>query len=316
MPLLQIECLESRINKPCEHYGQFAISPLNSSQAITVGNALRRTLLSDLEGTAIVAARIAGIHHEFSTIPGVREDVLEILLNLKSIVFRSSVKESHVGKVKVQGPGIVTAGLLELPMGIELVDPRQYIATICTKTIFELEFRLETDVGYKVINTSVDSMGSDFLQIDSRFMPVKQVNFTVQETSQTNSKAQDTLFLEIWTNGSITPQDAVSRGSKLLAKFFNSLKNLNFKPKVDEFSNDNQIVGKVSIEELQLSVRAYNCLKRAQIHSISDLLDYSYTTLLEIKNFGQKSADELVEALEKRYGISLPYEGHTVISED
>nr|YP_010336572.1 RNA polymerase alpha subunit [Rhodospora sordida]UNJ14978.1 RNA polymerase alpha subunit [Rhodospora sordida] len=308
MSLLQIECLESRIDKPREHYGQFAISPLNSSQALTIGNALRRTLLSDLEGTAIVAARIAGVNHEFSTIPGVREDVLEILLNLKSVIFRTQMKEPQVGRIRVQGPGVVTAGLLELPPGVELVDPRQYIATICNNSIFELEFRLETNIGYKIINRGIDHMASDFLQIDSRFMPVKKVNFSIQEVQFDILKDKETLFLEIWTNGSITPQDAISKAADLLSRFFNSLKNLDFKYQIEEFNSEEQVVAQVSIEELQLSVRAYNCLKRAQVHSVADLLNYSYEELLEIKNFGQKSAEEVVDALSKRYGIRLPYE--------
>nr|YP_010336375.1 RNA polymerase alpha subunit [Goniotrichopsis reniformis]UNJ14781.1 RNA polymerase alpha subunit [Goniotrichopsis reniformis] len=308
MSLLQIECIESRINKPCEHYGQFSIRPLNSSQALTIGNALRRTLLSDLQGTAIVAARIAGVNHEFSTIPGVREDVLEILLNLKSIIFRTQIKEPQIGRIRVQGPGIVTAGLLEVPSGVQLVDPRQYIATICNNSIFELEFRLETSTGYKIINRGIESMSSDFLQIDSRFMPVKKVNFSIEELPFDISKDKDTLVLEIWTNGSITPQDAISQAADLLARFFNSLKNLDYTYPIEELSSEEQVIGQISIEELQLSVRAYNCLKRAQIHSIGDLLDYSYEELLEIKNFGQKSAEEVVDALNKRYGIQLPYE--------
>nr|YP_010338512.1 RNA polymerase alpha subunit [Rhodaphanes brevistipitata]UNJ18462.1 RNA polymerase alpha subunit [Rhodaphanes brevistipitata] len=308
MSLLQIECLEARIDKPREHYGQFAISPLNSTQALTVGNALRRTLLSDLEGTAIVAVKIAGVSHEFSTIPGVREDVLEILLNLKSIIFRSEIENSEKGKIRVQGPGIVTAGLLELPVGVEPVDPRQYIATICNNTIFELEFRLETNIGYKVINRGIDDISSDFLQIDSRFMPVRKVNFFTEELQSQYSQNKETLFLEIWTNGSITPQDAISKAANLLTSLFNALKNLDFTHHIEEVNHEIETIGQVSIEELQLSVRAYNCLKRAHIHSVADLLDYSYEELLEIKNFGQKSAEEVIEALYKRYGISLPNE--------
>jgi len=308
MSLLQIECLESRIDKPREHYGKFTICPLNASQAMTIGNTLRRTLLSDLEGTAIVSAKIAGVNHEFSTIPGVREDVLEILLNLKSIIFRAQIKEPQVGRVRVQGPGVITAGLLELPKGIELVDPRQYIATICNNTIFELEFRLETNVGYKIVNRELNQMSSDFLQIDSRFMPVKRVNFSIEEMPFNNAKNTGTLILEVWTNGSITPQDAISRAATILTSYFNSLKNLDFNYKVEEFTPEEQAIGQVLIEELQLSVRAYNCLKRAQIHSVADLLGYSYEELLEIKNFGHKSAEEVIEALDKRYGIRLPCE--------
>nr|YP_010335981.1 RNA polymerase alpha subunit [Tsunamia transpacifica]QUE27871.1 RpoA [Tsunamia transpacifica]UNJ14387.1 RNA polymerase alpha subunit [Tsunamia transpacifica] len=310
MSVLQIECLESRVDKPREHYGQFAISPLNSSQALTLGNALRRTLLSDLEGTAIVSVKIAGVNHEFSTIPGVREDVLEILLNLKSLIFKTITSEPQIGRIKVQGPGIVTAGLLELPAGIELVDPRQYIATICNNSIFELEFRLETSLGYRSLQRGVDETASDFLQIDSRFMPVEKVNFSFEENPLYSStkKNKETLLLEIWTNGSITPQDAISKTADLLTRFFNSLKNLDFEYPIEESKKDELNINQISIEELHLSVRAYNCLKRAQIHLISDLLQYSQEQLLEIKNFGQKSAEEVIEALYKRYGIRLSTE--------
>nr|YP_009296912.1 DNA-directed RNA polymerase alpha subunit [Bangiopsis subsimplex]AOM66255.1 DNA-directed RNA polymerase alpha subunit [Bangiopsis subsimplex]ARO90383.1 DNA-directed RNA polymerase subunit alpha [Bangiopsis subsimplex] len=308
MSLLQIECLESRIDKPRDHYGQFAISPLRSSQAITIGNALRRTLLSDLEGTAIAAVKLAGVNHEFSTISGVREDVLEILLNLKSIIFRTQIQNSGLGRVRVQGPGIVTAGLLELPPGVELVDPRQYIATICNNSIFELEFRLETNTGYKIVNRGVDEKSLDFIQIDSKFMPVKKVNFFMDETQSNNLFEKETLLLEVWTNGSLTPQEAVSQSASLLTKLFNSLKNLDFKCETEDISTNEHNTAQIPIEELQLSVRAYNCLKRAQINSISDLLNYSNEELLEIKNFGQKSADEVIDALYKRFGIRLVYE--------
>jgi len=143
MTHFQIECIESKAEGTSKQYGRFIIDPLQPGQGITVGNSLRRTLLSDIQGTAIIAVRIAGVNHEFSTITGVREDVLEILLNLKEIVLKSKTNESQIGRLRVQGPAVITAGLLDLPPEIEVVDKRQYIATICNNTIFEMEFRIE-----------------------------------------------------------------------------------------------------------------------------------------------------------------------------
>ena len=143
MTKFEIECVESKIDGPRDYYNQFIIQPLEQGQGITVGNALRRILLSDLEGIAIVAVRIAGVSHEFSTIPGIREDVLELLLNLKEIVFKNNITESNIGRLSVQGPAIVTAADLDLPSGMELIDPEQYIATICGNNMLEMEFKIE-----------------------------------------------------------------------------------------------------------------------------------------------------------------------------
>jgi len=306
MTHFQIECIESKTEGTSKQYGRFIIDPLQPGQGITVGNSLRRTLLSDIKGTAITAVRIAGVNHEFSTITGVREDVLEILLNLKEIVLKSKTNESQIGRLRVQGPAVITAGLLDLPPEIEVVDNRQYIATICNNTIFEMEFRIEQGYGYKLVDNYSHEQSIDFLQIDAVFMPVKKFNYTIQEKRINSQLIQEKLILDLWTNGSLSPQQAISEGSKILTNLFHPLTNINFKPaqKIDE--NKNSTINQVLIEELKLSVRAYNCLKRAQIHSISDLLDYSQEELLEIKNFGQKSAEEVIEALKNRLGINLP----------
>nr|YP_010338658.1 RNA polymerase alpha subunit [Glaucosphaera vacuolata]UNJ18608.1 RNA polymerase alpha subunit [Glaucosphaera vacuolata] len=280
--------------KPRNHYGRFLIEPLKQGQGITIGNALRRTLLTDLTGTAIVAIRIVGIDHEFTCIPGVREDVLEILLNLKQIIFKSNITEPQIGRVKVQGPAVVTAGLFELPSEIGIVDPSQYIATICNNTIFEMEFRIEQGQAYRIVEKGIDNTFADFLPIDAIFAPVMQANYEVEEIRVKK------LMIEIWTNGSCSPEEALSKASNILSQIFYTLKNLKYVQKV-KYVKINQI----SIEELQLSVRAYNCLKRAKIHFISDLLEYNYEDLLEIKNFGQKSADEVMAALSDRFGINL-----------
>lgn len=308
MAQFEIECIESRIDGPRDHYDKFVLEPLDQGQGITIGNSLRRVLLSDLQGTSIVSVRIAGVNHEFSTIPGIREDVLEILLNLKEVVLKSDNNESMIGRVRVQGPAIVTANDFELPPEINLIDPKQYIATICGNNVLEMEFRIEKGKGYRLIEKGIDETSLDFLQIDSIFMPVKKVNYIVEDVRYKQNKVQDRLILEVWTNGSISPKEAISQSSNILTNFFTPLKNINFKPEENNDLQEDSKINQILIEELQLSVRAYNCLKRAQIHSVADLLDYSQEDLLEIKNFGQKSAEEVIDALKKRLGINLPKE--------
>ena len=308
MTHFQIECIESNTEGTSKQYARFILEPLKQGQGITIGNSLRRTLLADLEGTAIVAVRISGVNHEFSTITGVREDVLEILLNIKEVVLKSHTNETQIGRVRVQGPAIVTAGLFDVPPEIEIVDPRQYIATICNHTVFEMEFRIEKGYGYKLANKRSYEKSIDFLQVDAVFMPVKKCNYIIQEKKIHSQLTEEQLILDIWTNGSLSPQQAINEGAKILTSLFHPLTNINFEQNKRKEKNQNNKTSQVLIEELKLSVRAYNCLKRAQINSISDLLDYSQEELLEIKNFGQKSADEVIEALKNRLGINLPKE--------
>nr|YP_009488702.1 DNA-directed RNA polymerase subunit alpha [Grateloupia filicina]AWD77305.1 DNA-directed RNA polymerase subunit alpha [Grateloupia filicina]BCB15015.1 DNA-directed RNA polymerase subunit alpha [Grateloupia asiatica] len=305
MTHFQIECIESKTEGARQQYGHFILEPLKQGQGITVGNSLRRTILSDLKGTAIVAVRIAGINHEFSTITGVREDVLEILLNLKEVVLKSYSEEPQIGRIRIQGPAIVTAGLLDLPPDVKVIDPKQYIATICNNTIFEMEFKIEQGHGYRLVDKKINNKSVDFLQIDAVFMPATKINYIVEEKRVSSTLIQEKLSLEVWTNGSLSPQQAISEGANVLTNLFHPLTNIDFKPTESINKKNEQSINQVLIEELQLSVRAYNCLKRAQIHSISDLLDYSQEELLEIKNFGQKSAEEVMEALQNKLGISL-----------
>nr|YP_010903133.1 RNA polymerase subunit alpha [Hypnea pseudomusciformis]WCH55187.1 RNA polymerase subunit alpha [Hypnea pseudomusciformis]WCH56780.1 RNA polymerase subunit alpha [Hypnea pseudomusciformis] len=308
MTHFQIECVESKIEGAREQYGHFILQPLKQGQGITLGNSLRRSILSDLEGTAIVAVRIAGINHEFSTITGVREDVLEILLNLKEVVLKSYSSESQIGRVRIQGPAIITAGLFDLPTEIKIIDPKQYIATICNNTIFEMEFRIEKGHGYRLIDRGVDKKSIDFLQIDAIFMPATKFNYHVEEQRIDSHTIQEKLSIEVWTNGSLSPQEAISQGAYILTNLFYPLTNIDFKSAIKNQGPNDDKINEVLIEELQLSVRAYNCLKRAQIDSISDLLDYSQEELLEIKNFGQKSAEEVIDALRNKLDIYLPQE--------
>lgn len=302
----QIECIESKIEDARQHYGRFIIEPLIRGQGITVGNALRRTILSDLSGTSIVAVRISGVNHEFSTIAGVREDVLEILLNLKEIVLKNHSNKPQIGRVRIQGPAIITAGLFNMPSEIEIIDPRQYVATICNNTILEMEFCIEKGQGYRLVDKETINKKTDFLQIDAVFMPVQKFNYLVEEIKVNSKVMQEKLSIELWTNGSLSPQEAINQGATILTNLFYSLCQINYKTLESSEPKEQQEIHEVSIEELQLSVRAYNCLKRAHIHSVSDLLNYSQEELLEIKNFGQKSADEVIESLQQRLGINLP----------
>lgn len=309
MAQFQVECVESRIEKDQSQISRFVIEPLDRGQGTTLGNALRRVLLSNLEGAAITAVRIAGASHEFATIPGVREDVLDILLNMKKVVLKSYSSQPQIGRLLVQGPMTVTAEHFDLPSEVELVDSDQYIATLSPSAMLEMEFRIEKGKGYRTFDKGRDEATAlDFLQIDSIFMPVRKVNYTVEDARIGDAVEKDRLIMEVWTNGSLTPQEALSQAANILVDLFNPLKEITFEPTDDDPEEPKDPNSQVPIEELQLSVRAYNCLKRAQINFIADLLDYSQEDLLEIKNFGQKSAEEVVEALQQRLGITLPQE--------
>ncbi|NES24416.1 MAG: DNA-directed RNA polymerase subunit alpha [Symploca sp. SIO3E6] len=309
MAQFQIECVESKILNNNSQYSRFVLEPLERGQGTTVGNALRRILLANLEGAAVTAVRIAGVTHEFATIQGVREDVLEIMLNLKEVILKSHTSQPQIGRVMITGPSTVRAAQFDLPSEVEIVDPGQYIATLAEGAKLEMEFRIEKGQGYRAVERGRDDgIAVDFLQIDAVFMPVKKVNYTVENVRADGSLEKDRLLLDIWTNGSLSAQEALSRAASMLVDLFNPLKDINVKPPEDPTDIPQDPTSQIPIEELQLSVRAYNCLKRAQINSVADLLDYSQEDLLEIKNFGQKSAEEVIEALQRRLGITLPQE--------
>jgi DNA-directed RNA polymerase subunit alpha len=306
---VQIECVESSTESNRNLYSRLVLSPLERGQGITVGNALRRVLLSNLVGSAVTAVRIAGVNHEFATVPGVREDVLDILLNMKELVLRSHTDQPQIGRLLAKGPRVVTADMFDLPSEVEVVDPTQYIATLAEGATLEMEFRVERGVGYRAIDRGRDDASAiDFLQIDSVFMPVRKVNYTVEDARVGESLEKDRLILEISTNGSITPQQALSQAATLLVDLFNPLKDFTIEATKSDRQESQDPSSQIPIEELQLSVRAYNCLKRAQINTVADLLEFTQEDLLEIKNFGAKSAEEVIEALQRRLGITLPQE--------
>jgi len=312
MTNISIKCLKSEKIQSSNYYGQFLINSLKSGQGITIGNQLRRVLLGDLGGTAISAVRIAGVNHEFSIIPGVREDILEILLNLKGIILKSRVKDTQFGRLKVQGPAVITADLIQLPSNLKVINPNHYIATISTSNTLEIEFKFEYGIGYKLASQNFLDENENYLQLDAIFMPVQKVDFKIENVYDTNNNNNITerLFIDIWTNGSILPNEALENASKIIIDLFTLLINNKHTNEDNDLLVKNQSLiiepyTNIAIEELQLSVRAYNCLKKAQINTVGDLLQYSPEKLQELKNFGRKSADEVFSTLKNKLGIIL-----------
>lgn len=307
---ISIKCLKSDKTESGACHGQFLINSLKSGQGITIGNQLRRVLLNDLGGVAITAVRIAGVSHEFSTIPGVREDILEILLNLKGVILRSDNQSPQFGRLKIQGPVVVTADLIQLPPNLELVNPNHYIMTISTANVIEIEFKFEYGIGYKLASQTFSEDDENYLQLDTIFMPVHKVDFKIENVYDNENNITERLFLDIWTNGSISPNQALKSAAQVTIDLFSVLvknqqetKTSKLKPKVQSISIEPYT--NIAIEELQLSVRAYNCLKKAQINTVGDLLQYSPEKLQELKNFGRKSSIEVFSKLKNKLGIIL-----------
>jgi DNA-directed RNA polymerase subunit alpha len=307
---ISIKCLKSEKIQSGVCYGQFVLNSLKPGQGITIGNQLRRVLLGDLGGVSISAVRIAGITHEFSTIPGVREDILEILLNLKGIVLKNKTKNTQYGRLKVQGPCVITADLIQLPADLEIVNQNHYIATISTSNILEIEFKFEYGTGYRLANQVFSDEDENYLQLDTIFMPVQKVDFKIENVYDSANNISERLLLDIWTNGSISPNEAIEHAAQIIIDLFLLLlnnKNTSEKNQLDLKNPSLSIepYTNIAIEELQLSVRAYNCLKKAQINTVGDLLQYSPEKLQELKNFGRKSADEVFSTLKNKLGIIL-----------
>ena len=305
-----IKCLKSEKTESGMIFGQFIINSLNPGQGITIGNMLRRVLLGDLGGISITAIRIAGVRDEFSILVGVREDILEILLNLKGIVLQGNIDEPQFGRLKMQGPSIITAKAIQLPSNLKIINPNHYIATISTTNTVEIEFKIEYGKGYQLADQTFSDNLDDFFQTDAIFMPIQKVNFKVDKVYENSKKVSECLILDIWTNGSLLPEEAISQASKIIINLFNSIIDNSFRNKKDPSNKEDSVTNvdpytNIAIEELQLSVRAYNCLKRAHINTIGDLLEYSPEQLQQLKNFGRKSADEVFVTLKTKLGIIL-----------
>lgn len=309
---LHIESLESKCHSPRSLYEKFTIYPLGKNQGVTVGNALRRVLLSDIEGFAFVGVRFANAKHAFATIPGVKEDVLDILLNIKQIVVKASKNDVQpdqmVARIEAIGPEIVTSSLIKLPPGIEIVDKDQYIATLCSNQKLEIELLIQKNNGYKLSeDIKIEESFEEFIGIDACFTPIVKANFEVEKILLEKGETKEKINLDIYTNGSISPEESLKKGTFILKNIFESLTSKDvLKGEIfEEEESENEVVEETLIEEIPISVRAYNCLKRAQINTINDLVNYSREELLEIKNFGRKSVDEVISALEERFNIKL-----------
>jgi len=302
----QIDRIDHQVSNDRSQTGVFLIGPLERGQATTLGNSLRRVLMGGLEGSAVTAVRIAGVNHEYATIPGVREDVLDILLNCKQISVDSRSQELEIGRLVVTGPAEVKAKDIQFSSQVEVVDGDRPIATVQEGHNLELEIHVERGVGYRPVDRKNEETSAiDLLQIDAVFMPINRVNFTIDETAVAEGgSTRERLKMELVTDGSTSPDDALAEAANQLIELFQPLATVSMVEEIPE-EPDPAAEAQIPLEELNLSVRAYNCLKRAQVNSVSDLMGFSYEDLLEIKNFGSKSADEVIEALE-RIGISIP----------
>ena len=288
---------------------KFAIEPLQPGFGYTLGNALRRTLLSSIPGAAVSSVRIDGVLHEFSTIPKVTEDVTDIILNLKEVVLRSEVEEPVTAYLKARGPAEVTAGDIQPPAGVEILNPDQHIATLGRQASLELEMVILRGVGYVAAEKNKnprDPIG--VIPVDSIFSPVRRVTYAVENTRVEQMTDRDRLILDVETNGAITAREAVaSAGSTLseLVNLFGELaesQGLTVGPAPDTTTLTGDMA--LTIEELNLSVRSYNCLKREGINTVGDLIQKSEAELLDIRNFGQKSIDEVKAKLDE-LGLEL-----------
>jgi DNA-directed RNA polymerase subunit alpha len=288
---------------------KFAIEPLEPGFGYTLGNSLRRTLLSSIPGAAISSVRIEGVLHEFASIPKVTEDVTDVILNLKELVLRSELDEPATVYLKAKGPGEVTAGDISPPAGVEILNSELHLATLGKGATLEMEMVVERGVGYRPADKNKkprDPIG--VIPVDSIFSPVRRVSYSVENTRVEQMTDRDRLILDVETDGSITAREAVaSAGSTLveLVTLFHELaesQGLAIGPAEDESQLSGDLA--ITIEELNLSVRSYNCLKREGINTVGDLVQRSEQELMDIRNFGQKSIDEVKAKLEE-LGLNL-----------
>lgn len=308
MEPLKIKCLENKTAADGSIYGKFVIEPLERGYGTTLGNSLRRVLLSSLEGGAVTAVRIEGVTHEFTTVPGVVEDVIDVMLNLKGLVVKSYNNEPQYLHLDVDRPGPVTGRDIQCPADVNIINSDWQIATIAEGGRLRAEITVERGRGYVSADThSHYKQAIDVLPIDAVFMPIRRVSYNVEPTRVGESTDYDKLTIELWSNGSIDATEAISQAARQVIEHLLPIAELSGKPMVPVQAAPAQTDGKhtsISIEELELSVRAYNCLKRANINSLGELLKLSYDDLMNIKNFGKKSADEVIERL-RQFGLTL-----------
>ena len=297
----QIECIETPGDAS---YGKYVIEPLERGYGTTLGNALRRILLSSLPGTAATSIKIAGVQHEFSTIPGVKEDVTEIVLNMKNLLTKLHCEGAKTVFIEAAGPCEVTAGDIKPDGEVEILNPELHIATLDVGATLSMEVTLSHGRGYVSAdrNKAMRPGVIGVIPIDSIYTPVYKVNYTVEKTRVGNMSDFDKLTLEVWTDSTISARDAVSLGAKILcdhfALFTDLSDNVGGEPVIVEKAGDDQSKQlQVTIEELDLSVRSFNCLKRANINTVEDLISKTEDEMMKVRNLGRKSLEEVINKL-------------------
>ena len=298
----QIECVETPGDAS---YGKYVIEPLERGYGTTLGNALRRILLSSLPGTAATSIKIAGVQHEFSTIPGVKEDVTEIVLNVKNLLTKLHCEGTKTVFIEAAGPCEVTAGDIKPDGEVEVLNPELHIATLDVGATLSMEITLSHGRGYVSAdrNKALRAGVIGVIPIDSIYTPVYKVNYTVENTRVGQITDYDKLTMEVWTNGTISAKEAVSLGAKVLTEHLNLFVDLSG----ETYSGDSIMVEKddkgkekvleMTIEELDLSVRSFNCLKRAGINTVEDLINKSEDDMMKVRNLGRKSLEEVINKL-------------------
>nr|YP_009241948.1 RNA polymerase alpha subunit [Sagittaria lichuanensis]AMQ13523.1 RNA polymerase alpha subunit [Sagittaria lichuanensis]UDZ61096.1 RNA polymerase alpha subunit [Sagittaria lichuanensis] len=317
---LQWKCVESRVERKRLYYGRFVLFPLLKGQADTIGIAMRRVLLGEIEGTCITGAKLEGVPHEYSTIEGIDESVQEILMNLKEIVLRSNLYGVRNAFICVKGPKCVTAQDIISPPSVKIVDTTQHIANLTEPLDLCIELQITRDRGYRKKSANPSQDGS--YPIDAVSMPVRNTNYSIYSYG---NEEQEILFLEIWTNGSLTPKEALYEASRNLIDLFipflhaeeentNLEENKNkstFLPFTfhNEFGKKNQkglAFKSVFIDQLELPSRTYNCLKRSNIHTLLDLLSNSEEDFMKMEFFRIEDVKQISSILQKRFGMDLP----------
>ncbi|MCI0567850.1 MAG: DNA-directed RNA polymerase subunit alpha [Acidobacteria bacterium] len=291
-------------------YGQFHAQPFERGFGTTIGNAMRRVLLSSIEGAAITAVRIEGVLHEFTSIPGVVEDATDLILNLKQVPLKMSVDHPETIYLRVEGAGEIKAGDIETNPNVQILDPSIHLATLQEEGRLNIEMRVRPGRGYVSADRNFETdLPVGYIPVDSVHSPVKKVNYTVEDARLGQTTDYDKLTLDVWTNGALRPQDAVALASKLIKDHLTIFINFEETHEAQEKEIDkereklNENLNR-SVEELELSVRSYNCLKNAEIRTIRDLVQRTEAEMLRTKNFGRKSLNEIKEILAEM-GLSL-----------
>jgi len=303
----KIECVESTEDNT---YGKFVVEPLERGYGITLGNALRRILLSSLPGVAVTSIKIDGVLHEFSTVPGVVEDVTEIILNIKNLSLKLHSDGPKIIYIDAEGEGPVTAGDIKADSDVEILNPDLHICTLNGDSRFYMEMVINKNRGYvSAEKNKQPGQPIGIIPVDSIYTPVRKVNYTVENTRVGQVTDYDKLTLEVWTNGSIKPDEAISLGAKIMSEHLNLFIDLSDHAKhteimVEKEETKKEKVLEMTIEELDLSVRSYNCLKRAGINTVEDLTNKTEEDMMKVRNLGRKSLEEVLQKLHA-LGLSL-----------